>query len=160
MSMNIYEIDQAIQGLIDPETGELLDFEQFAALNMERESKIENMALWVKDLSAEAKAIREEEKALAERRQTAENKADRLKKYLDQILTGEKFSTSKVAISYRKASAVQLDEGFVEWAKTNASELLRYAEPAADKTLIKDYIKAGNVLEMARLVESQSLQIK
>lgn len=77
--MTIYEIDARMAGLIDPETGELLDYEAFASLQMEREAKIENMALWYKDLTAEAKAIREEEKALAERRKSAENKAERLK---------------------------------------------------------------------------------
>ena len=82
--MTIYEIDARMAGLIDPETGELLDYEAFASLQMEREAKIENMALWYKDLTAEAKAIREEEKALAERRKSAENKAERLKGYLDE----------------------------------------------------------------------------
>ena len=62
--MTIYEIDSRIAELLDPDTGELLDYEAFAALQMEREAKIENMALWYKDLSAEAKAIRDEEKAL------------------------------------------------------------------------------------------------
>ena len=62
--MTIYEIDNRIAELVDPETGELLDYEAFAELAMEREAKIENMALWYKDLTAEAKAIREEERAL------------------------------------------------------------------------------------------------
>lgn len=49
--MTIYEIDARMAGLIDPETGELLDYEAFASLQMEREAKIENMALWYKDLA-------------------------------------------------------------------------------------------------------------
>lgn len=55
--MTLYEIDQAIQGLVDPETGELMDYEAFAALQMDRDAKIENMALWYKDLMADAKAM-------------------------------------------------------------------------------------------------------
>ena len=43
--MTIYEIDNRIAELVDPETGELLDYEAFAELQMEREAKIENMAL-------------------------------------------------------------------------------------------------------------------
>ena len=106
--MTIYEIDNRIAGLVDPETGELLDYEAFAELQMEREAKIENMALWYKDLTAEAKAIREEEKALAERRKSAENKAERLKAYLDEALAGESYKTSRVAVSYRKSTAVEV----------------------------------------------------
>ena len=66
--MTLYEIDQAIQGLVDPETGELMDYEAFAALQMDRDAKIENMALWYKDLMADAKAIKEEADTLNERR--------------------------------------------------------------------------------------------
>lgn len=56
--MTLYEIDQAIQGLVDPETGELMDYEAFAALQMDRDAKIENMALWYKDLMADAMAAK------------------------------------------------------------------------------------------------------
>ena len=77
--MTLYEIDQAIQGLVDPETGELMDYEAFAALQMDRDAKIENMALWYKDLMADAKAIKEEADTLNERRKALENKAERLK---------------------------------------------------------------------------------
>ena len=80
--MTLYEIDQAIQGLVDPETGELMDYEAFAALQMDRDAKIENMALWYKDLMADAKAIKEEADTLNERRKALENKAERLKSYL------------------------------------------------------------------------------
>ena len=38
--MTLYEIDQAIQGLVDPETGELMDYEAFAALQMDRDARL------------------------------------------------------------------------------------------------------------------------
>ena len=96
--MNLYEIDRQIQELIensvDPETGELtLDPAALDALQMEREAKIENLACYVKNLTADAKAIKAEEQALSERRKAAENKAERLKRYLSDALEGEKFST-------------------------------------------------------------------
>ena len=59
--MNIYEIDNAMMSLIDEETGEIKDFTAFEELQMQREEKIENVALWYKNLVAESKAIREEE---------------------------------------------------------------------------------------------------
>ena len=36
--MTLYEIAQAIQGLLDPETGELMDYEAFAALQRDRDA--------------------------------------------------------------------------------------------------------------------------
>lgn len=157
--MNIYQIEQAITELIDPETGELLDYEQFEALNMARDRKIENMALWVKDLTAEAKAIREEEKALADRRRAAERKAERLKEYLSTILSGSVFRTPKVAVAYRKSSAVEVDEGFIEWAKLNAAFLLTYKEPEVSKTAVKEYL-TDHALDNARVSERLAIQIK
>lgn len=158
--MNIYEIEQAIMSLVDLETGEITDFSAFESLAMAKDEKIENIALWIKNLNAEAKAIREEEKNLAERRKAAENKSDSLKMYLDSVLNGEKFSTAKVAISYRKSSSVEVDDGFMEWAKENADSLLKYSEPSVDKTAIKEAIVSGKAIEFARISENLNIQIK
>lgn len=158
--MKLYEIDQAIESLIDPESGEILDIDCFAELQMEREQKIENMALWVKNLNAEADAIKAEVESLTGRERSARHKAKRLLSYLTSILEGEKFTTSKVAITFRKSSSVEIDDGFVEWAKENNPALLRTKEPEADKTAIKGFIKSGKEVPFARLVENQSVQIK
>ena len=80
--MTIYEIDQSIASLVDPNTGEIGDYDMFCELQMEREAKVENMALWIKNLNAEADAIKAERDNLYEREKAARNKADRLKKYL------------------------------------------------------------------------------
>lgn len=161
--MNIYEIDQAIANLVDPETGEIQDFNAFAELQMSRESKLENMALWVKDLTAEAKAIREEELALSDRRRALENKAESLKDYLSRMLNGEKFSTPKVVVSYRKSAAVEIEDEamFVNVMKAAGNmQYLTLREPTVNKTAIKDAIKAGTTVPGAKLTEHQNLQIK
>lgn len=161
--MTIYEIDARMAGLIDPETGELLDYEAFASLQMEREAKIENMALWYKDLTAEAKAIREEEKALAERRKSAENKAERLKGYLDEALAGESYKSAKVAVSYRKSMAVEVaDEAvLVEELEFNGfDECLTYQTPKINKVELMKALKAGTIIKGAELVTRQNVQVK
>lgn len=160
MSMSIYEIEQEILALVDPETGEITDFEALDALSLARDEKIENIALWIKNLNAEAKAIREEEKNLAERRHVCENKAESLRSYLDRVLSGEAFKTAKVAISYRKSTAVEVDEGFVEWAREHADNLLKFSEPSVDKTAVKEAIASGAEFEHARMVENLNIQIK
>lgn len=159
MSMSIYEIEQAIMDLVNPETGEITDFEALDALSMAREDKIENIAMWIKNLNAEAKAIREEEKNLADRRKVSENKSESLRKYLDRILNGEKFSTAKVAISYRKSTAVEIadEEAF---AKSADATYLVQQPPKIDRTAIKDALKAGAVINGAELVERNNIQIK
>ena len=48
--MNIYEIDNAMFFLVDEETGEIKDYEAFEEMQMIPEEKIENTALWYKNL--------------------------------------------------------------------------------------------------------------
>ena len=75
---SIFEIDRQLEELIDPETGELLDYDAFLELQMERDSKIDNTACWVKELTAQANAIDAEIKSLTERKKSAQAKAQRL----------------------------------------------------------------------------------
>ena len=161
--MTIYEIDNRIAGLVDPETGELLDYDAFASLQMEREAKIENMALWYKDLTAEAKAIREEEKALAERRKSAENKAERLKGYLDEALAGESYKSAKVAVSYRRSKAVELaDESAVinELESSGRGDCIYYTAPRVNKVALARLLKDGGAVPGAELVERNNIQVR
>lgn len=158
--MNIYEIDNAMFSLIDEETGEIKDYEAFEELQMQREEKIENTALWYKNLVAESKAIREEEKALAERRKSLENKAESLKNFVNRTLNGNKFSTSKVAISYRKSTAVEVDDEFIDYAMKNNSDLLTYKQPEPNKAVIKEMLQGGFDIPHTELVERNNMSIK
>lgn len=158
--MTIYEIDSAILALTDPETGEILDYDAFEALTMARDEKLENMALWYKELKATATAIRAEELSLSERRRAAERKAEKLKSYLSELTGGEKFSTPRVQVSWRKSTSLQLEDGFVDWAKYNAAWLLRNREPEPDKTMIRQALQSGQKVYGAELKESYSLQVK
>lgn len=163
--MNIYEIDNAIQELlansVDAETGELMiDTDALDALQMERDSKIENVACYIKNLSADVAALKAEENALAERRKATERKIERLKAYLADALNGQKFQTAKCAVSFRKTPSVEIGEGFIEWAEKNNEHLLRYKEPEANKVLIKKLLIEGAEIPNASLVENTSMTIK
>ena len=163
--MTLYEINQAILNAIaeglDPETGEITNTEALDALEMARDEKIENIACYIKDLTADAKAIREEEKVLAERRRAMENKAERLTGYLSVVLQGEKFSTARCQIGWRKSSKVIVDDSFSDWAASNGrDDLLIYAEPKPCLTAIKEAIKAGDEILGAYIADSRSIQIK
>jgi len=153
--MKLYEIDSQIENLIDLETGEIADFEKFEALQMERAEKIENIALWYKNLISDAEQLKAEEKAFSERRKQAENKAESLKNYLDFALQGEPFKTTKANVTYRKSESIEIENiGFIP------SQYLKVAEPTADKTAIKQAIKNGEAIKGAELVTKQNIQIK
>jgi len=153
--MNIYDIDMAILECIDQETGEIIDEDMLTSLQMERNTKIENVACWVKNLKAEASAIAGEIKALQARKKSAENKVESLTNYLNYALAGKKFSTSKVNISYRKSESVEVDD-----ISKLDKRFLRYAEPTADKTEIQRAIKAEGPIEGARLITNKNMIIK
>lgn len=163
--MTLYEIDKSIEALVnavDPDTGEItVDNEALDALLMERDAKVENIACCIKNLTADAKALKEEEAALSARRKTAEKKVERLKDYLTYALQGEKFQTAKCAVSFRKSSSVEVDDCFVEWAQTSGNEeLLRYKEPEVNKTAVKERLTGGEAFDFARLVQNMSITIR
>lgn len=161
--MNLYEIDRALEALVDPETGELLDYEAFAQLQMDRETKIENMALWIKNLTAEAKAIKEEMDNLQKRRKAAENRAEGLKRYLSEALVGEKFQTARCAISYRKSTALEVDDvsAAADWLDCNGHpECVAYSAPTLDKRSVAELVKQGMEIPGVELVERRSMTVR
>lgn len=157
--MTIYEIDNAILGCIDTDTGEIIDMDALEALEMERDSKIENVALWIKDLKAEAEAIKAEKQNLEKRQKAAENKAEQLKKYLEYALNGEKFKTAKCSISYRKSVSVDVNMELLQ-TFDDSDEYLRYSAPEPNKTAIKEALQNGATIPGCLLVENNSLQIR
>lgn len=158
--MSIYDIDDSILSLVDMETGEIEDEKRFDELQMERTKKVENIACYYKNLIAEAKAMREEEANLAQRRKAVENKAERIKALLVYALKGERFESPKVRCSYRKAKSVQVDAEFVEWAQEHADDLLTFKEPTPNRTAIKEALEDGREIEHAEIVTNESLQVK
>lgn len=160
---SLYEIEQSILDCIDTETGEIIDAEKLNELMIEREVKIENVALWVKNLLSDADAFKAEKDAFAEREKAARNKAENLKQWLSMALEGQKFSTSKVQISFRKSEAVEIDdeEKFVNWAqKHGRDDLLNYKEPTVNKSAIKQALKLNAELQGVHIEQKNNIQIK
>ena len=171
MGMTLYDIDAQIAALdgaaeddmlIDAETGELISVSQaLDALRMERKAKLENVACWVKNLSAEADAIREEENRLIKRRKAAETKAANLKAWLLAAMTREdgttdKLKTGRVSISVKRnpPSTVVDDELLPSTYKVAK---ITYQ---ANKELIKRELLAGGEVPGAHLEYGRSVVIK
>jgi hypothetical protein len=151
----LYEIENAILECVDLETGEIVDTEQLAALQMERAEKIENVALWYKNLLSDAAAYKAEKDAFAEKERRAKAKAESLKQFLLSALAGEKFKTTRVNISYRKSSSVVVDD-----VLQLPPKYVKFSLPEPDKTAIKQAIASGEEVDGARIEEKQSIQIK
>ena len=155
----LYEINADLDALLEQtdENGEI-DGEALDALLLEKQEKIENVALYVKNLAAEIEAIKTEEKSFKERRDRLEKKKEGLTQYLAFALDGQKFDTARVSITYRKSKAVEIDEA-VFW-ENPAEMFIRYKEPEVDKKAITEALKNGGIVPGATLVEKTSMTIK
>ena len=155
--MKLYEIEAAIMDCIDEETGEVVDVEKLEALEMERDTKISNIACWIKDLRAEAAAIKAEKDNLEGRMKAKNNLADKLSLFLQNFLNGAKFEDSRCAISYRKSEATEIAEGL---DLNTLPDDCKKIEIKANRTAIKEAIKQGRVIEGCALVIRSNIQIK
>lgn len=160
--MTLYEIDNRLQELVDPETGEIADYEAFEALDMERTHKLENMACWVKNMEATANGIASEVKSLQARKAAIVKRAERISGYLQEALAGQKFETPKCSITYRNSTAVVIDDSttLVEYLEGHGhTGCITYGEPKIDKKELKKLLNDGEV-PGASLVQRQNMQIK
>ena len=148
--------------LDDPEVDPITLMDTLDAVEGELDEKAENYGRIIRNLEAEAKALKEEADRLSRRKKTIDNNIDSLKKrlQLSMELTGKdsidtplfKFRLQKNAPSV----VVDLDD-----LQDMPMEYLTYHEPTVNKTALKDALKAGLDLEgIAHLEQSQSLRIR
>lgn len=160
--MNLYEINanimEAFEKAIDPETGEILDaeaVEELEGLQIQRDDKIENILLWIKNLNAEAEALKKEKLAFADRQARAEKKIESLKKYVSDALAGEKFKTDRVAVTWRRSESV----GYTGDITALPAECIK-VKTDVDKTALKNLLKSGVEIPGAEITEKLNIQIK
>lgn len=152
--MKLYDIDNEIMECLDMETGEILDEARLNELTLEREKKLENVALWYKNVCAEVDAYKKEKAYFADKQARAEKQAEGLKNYLSVALAGVPFNTTRVKISYRTSVSVDITD-----IEKIGKDFIKY-EPKADKKAIKEAMKSGEIIDGACLVEKQNIQIK
>ena len=160
----LYEIDQEILDCVDMETGEILDPEKLTALQMERERKLEGVALWIKDLNAEAEAVKTEADKLTARKKSLDNKIAGLKQWLLYALDGEKLKTARCKVYQTHSQRVVIDDekALIDMFMTSSfgEKFLRIKELEIDKNALKDSMKQGYEYEFAHLEETESVVIK
>lgn len=155
--MNLFDIDAAILDCVDTETGDIVDIEKLEALEIERDTKISNIACWIKDLNAEAAAIKAEKQNMEKRQKAAENKAESLKNYLSNYLAGATYKDARVAISFRKSISTEIAE---DLDLSTLPEDYKKITVTANKTAIKEALQNGAKIDGCALVEKSNIQIK
>lgn len=169
--MNLYDIDKRINDTIefccDLETGEILDDEALKntldKLELSKEEKLSNIAKYIKNLTADAKALQEEKLKFARRQRITENKIKNLKKYIDDFIKNTqgkdfndfKFKDVNNTISYRKSQSVEIDD----IDKIN-EEFLKVEKTVRDKKELAKALKNGLTVDGCHLEEKYSLQIR
>ena len=160
----LYEIDQAILECVDMETGEILDSDRLTALQMERERKLEGVALWVKDLNYEAQMVKEEADKLTARKKALDNKIASIKNWLLWALDGEKLKTPRCNVYQTHSTRLSVaDEAELINAIQTLDEperFLRFRAPELKKDEIKKALKDGWTFIGASLEETESVVIK
>lgn len=165
MSDSLYQIDSRIEDVIesgfslDPETGEVWDSSDLDDLAIAKAEKMEACGLWLKGQARLAEGMRDEERALAERRRAVERRMARMQSYLAGYVTREpkrRFETPRVALGLRRSqSVVVTDESLVpsEYIKVKRTE-------SVDKSAVRAALKSGEIVPGCAMAETESLQVK
>ena len=127
---------------------------------MDRDTKLENIGLWIKDLKAEAAAIKAEIASQQERAKAAERKAERLAGYLEAVLAGNKFSTPKLSVSWRKSQAVAFEEDEAAFCAGHPDYTITKTEVRPDRKALLADLKAGARIDGAYIEERMNMQIR
>lgn len=148
---------QKVQALIE-DGGEGLQ-DTLESIELAIEDKLENIGKVIRNLEAEAKAFKEEEQRLADRRRSIENNIKHLKQYAENsmIVTGDKkikaglftFSIQKNPPSVRIFNETIVPKNYFVTP-----------EPKLDKKKVQEAIKNGESVAGVELKQTESLRIR
>lgn len=164
--MTLREIDIAIMELFDEETGNLLEGSEdaFGQLQIERNEKIKNTALYFKNLTAEAEVISWELKRLQNRKKVLENKARGLNFLLERALQGQNFHDPLVDVRYKKNPPrveVMDEAAVIQWCKESGNhDCIKFKPPEISKGDIKRLLKNGVDVPGVELVSDYRLGVE
>ena len=171
MSLSLFDISQeffALKDLIDndlevnEDTGEITDnskllSELFDNLSLTMEDKFDNTQRYVLTLNGESDTLDKEIKRLQAKKSALNNKADKLKKMMQNALSVaglEKFKTALYSFTIKTTEALE-----VESIDNIPREFLRIKKEA-DKVAIKTAIKGGLEIDGCKIVVNKNLGVK
>ena len=158
--MKLYELNEAfqnIQTLIEEGQDGLED--TLESINLAIEDKLENVAKVIKNLEGEAKAFKEEEQRLADRRRSLENNIKYLKQYAENsmLVTGDKKIKAGLftfAMQKNPPSVSVFNDLIVP------KKYFVPVDPKLDKNKIKEDLKNGESIPGVEMKQGESLRIR
>lgn len=141
-------------------------FDTLTGIEGEFDEKAENLAVAVKNLSAEVEAMKAEEKKLRERRVNAERQVERMKVYLMksmQAIGRTKIDMPRARISLCKnplSVAIENEKALIDWAQLNDETILRYKEPELKENDIKALLGLHVEIPYCHLERKDGVRIK
>jgi len=123
-------------------------------LEGERDKKALNIACAIKNIRAEAMALKVEKLRLEKRQRAAMATCDRLEQYLADFIPGIRLQDQRAKIGWRESYAVE-----VEVPPTELPADLCRVKVEPDLRLIKDAILSGRTVNGAKIVKHNNVQI-
>lgn len=152
----LYEIVAELQDFVTQNEGledEQAYIDTLEALQGELDDKVGQWARCIKNLEGERDAIKAEGDRLVKKAQSIDNEVTHMKATLLMYLKAAgvtKAGDSVLKASIRKASSAPLE---IDLAPEDLPEEFKKITIAADKTAIKEALKAGKTFEWARMGE-------
>lgn len=165
-NLALYEISNQyladLNKLNDLDLDEQTFLDTLEGLSGELEQKAINVAMYIKNLEVSADAIKQAEKSMADRRKAIENKNDKIRKYLleNMLKTGiTKIECPHFVLSVRKNPAA-VEVLMQDAIPDEYFDIPEPPPPTLNKKRLAEDLKAGVVIEGARLTQGNTLQIK
>ncbi len=166
--MTLYDIDTTIADILSKlepdETGLLPEncdelFSKLDELDLQRKTKLENVAKFVLNVRSEIASLKAEEQRLASRRKVLENKEKSLMQYLDGACQGQKTNLGVATLSYRKSERVEVTDFHkaIQFLSSNHhSSCIRTFEPEIAKKEVKELIASGTEVPGIEIITGKS----
>ena len=141
-------------------------FDTLEGIEGEFDERAENIAVYIKELEAEAKTLKAEKIAIGKRQAQKEKTAESLRKYLINsmlVIGRNKVDMPKAVLSLKNnAPSLVVDDelSFISWAQEHNDNLLKYSMPEIKKNDVKTLCKNGEEVPFVHLETKTSLTIK
>lgn len=141
-------------------------FDTLEGIEGEFDEKAESIAVYIKQLKAEANILKFEKSAIAKRQSQKEREVEKLVAYLLNAMKAigrSKVDMPHAVVSIRNNAPsliVDNEAEFVSWAQENNDSLLEYIMPKVKKNDVKKLCKNGEAIPFVHMESKQSLSVK
>jgi len=159
MDLWLDEIDEAEESEELKTEKEKMWLDVMVTLELMLKEKNVNIVRYILGLNKKTEIISDEIKRLQALKKQAENRADKMVKYVSDImlrLNYSKIETDFGTFSFRKSESVDIENATLIPKEFTTTKI----EISPDKTAIKKAIKEGKIVPGAVLLQKQNLQIK